>query len=300
MRTVALAILVLLAAGHAGPSLAQPPAPQHSQETFPSVEAASNALYSAVQHNDERAVMRILGGKKELVSAGDAVLDKLEREQFAQKYQEMHRLVAEPDGTTLLYIGAENWPFPIPLVSVDGTWRFHSEAGAMEVLFRRIGENELTAIEACHALVAAEQQYKTKSGDHADGQYARRIAGAHNGLFRQQASGAAGGEFDALLASAGSDEDPIPFRGYLFRILTRQGKHAPGGAKSYLAGGKMTGGFAVVGYPAEYRSSGVMTFIVGADDVVYEKDLGSDTANLAKAMTGYDPGPGWKRVATDP
>lgn len=300
MRTVALAILVLLAAGHARPSLAQPAAPQHGQETFPSAEAASSALYSAVQDNDERTVMKILGGGKELVSADDVVLDKLEREQFVQKYREMHRLVAEPDGTTLLYIGAENWPFPIPLVSVNGAWRFHSETGAMEVLFRRIGENELTAIEACHALVTAEQQYKTESGDHSAGQYAQRISGAHNALFQQQAPGAAGGEFDALLASAGSDKHPIPFRGYFFRILTRQGKHAPGGAKSYFAGGQMTKGFAVVCYPAEYRSSGVMTFIVGADDVVYEKDLGSDTANLAKAMTSYDPGPGWKRVATSP
>jgi len=296
MRIVALAILVLLAAGHARPCLAQQP----GQETFPSVEAASSALYSAVQHNDEQAAMKILGGGKELVSADDAVLDKLEREQFVQKYREMHRLVAEPDGTTLLYIGAENWPFPIPLVSVNGEWHFHSETGAMEVLFRRIGENELTAIEACHALVTAEKQYRTKSGDHSAGQYAQKIVGARNGLFQQRAPGAADGAFDALLARAGSDRHPVPFRGYFFRILTRQGKHAPGGAKGYIAGGKMTGGFAVVAYPAEYRSSGVMTFIVGEDDVVYEKDLGSDTANLAKAMTAYDPGPGWNRVSIGP
>jgi hypothetical protein len=154
MRMVALAILVLLVAGQARPSLAQQP----GQETFPSVEAASSALYSAVQHNDEQAVMKILGGGKELVSAGDAVLDKLEREQFGQKYREMHRPAAEPDGTTVLYIGAENWPFPIPLVSVNGGWHFHSATGAKEVLFRRIGENELTAIEASHVLVTAEKR----------------------------------------------------------------------------------------------------------------------------------------------
>jgi hypothetical protein len=295
MRIVALAILVLLATSHARPSLAQ----QSDQATFPSVEAASSGLYSAVQHNDEQAVTKILGGGKELVSAGDAVLDKLEREQFAQKYREMHRLVAEPDGTTLLYIGAENWPFPIPLVSVNGGWHFHSETGAMEVLFRRIGENELTAIEASHALVTAEKQYKTKTGDHSARQYAQRIAGAHDGLF-QRAPGAADGAFDALLANAGSDRHPVPLRGYFFRILTRQGKDAAGGAKSYIADGKMTGGFAVVAYPAEYRASGVMTFIVGEDDIVYEKDLGLNTASLAKAMTTYDPGPGWKRVAIDP
>lgn len=296
MRIVALAIpVLLLAAGHAQPVLAQQP----GQKTFPSVEAASSALYSAVQHDDERAVMTILGGGKQLVSTDDAVLDKLEREQFVQKYREMHRFVAQPDGTTLLYIGAENWPFPFPLVSVSGAWHFHSETGATEVLFRRIGENELTAIEACHALVAAEKQYKTKSGDHSAGQYAQRIIGAPNALFQQRAPGAANGAFDALLASAGSDSHPVPFRGYFFRILTRQGKHAPGEAKSYIAGREMTAGFAIVGYPAEYRSSGVMTFIVGEDDVVYEKDLGSDTTSLAKAMTTYDPGPGWKRVGSD-
>jgi hypothetical protein len=289
MRILALAIPVLLAAAHAQPALAQQP----GQKTFSSAGAAGSALYAAVQQDDGRAVTTILGGGKRTVSTDDAALDKLEREQFVQKYQEMHRLVAEPDGTTLLYVGAENWPFPYPLVSVKGAWHFQAEAGATEVLFRRIGQNELTAMDACHALVAAERQYKARSGDHSGGQYAQSIVGAHHGLFQP---GAADGAFDALLAGAGNDRHPLPFRGYVFRLLTRQGKHAPGGAKSYIAGGEMTGGFAIVAYPAEYRSSGVMTFIVGEDDVIYEKDLGSNTKNLATAMTAYDPGPGWTRV----
>jgi hypothetical protein len=288
MRILALAILMLAAAA-ARPSLAQQP----GQETFPSAEAASGAIYSAVQHNDEQGVLQILGCGKELVSADDAVLDKLERKQFVRKYREMHRLVAEPNGTTLLYIGAENWPFPFPLVSINGAWHFHADTGTKEVQFRRIGENELTAIEASHALVTAEKQYKAKSGVDSTAQYARTIVGVHHALFQP---GVDDDAFDALLASAGSDRHPVPFRGYLFRLVTAQGKHAPGGAKSYIAGGEMTGGFAVVAYPAQYRASGVMTFIVGADDIVYEKDLGPDTANLATTMTAYDPGPRWKRI----
>jgi hypothetical protein len=289
MRIVTFAIPVLLAAGYVQSAFAQEP----GQKTFPSAEAASSALYTAVQKGDERAVMTILGGGKQSVSTNDTALDKLEQEQFVQKYEQLHRLVAKPDGTDLLYIGAENWPFPYPLASVDGAWHFQSDVGSMEVLFRRIGENELTAIEACHALVTAERQYEAKSGDQSAGQYAQSIVGVRDGLFQP---GEAGDAFGALMASAGSDRHPSPVRGYFFRLLTRQGKHAPGGAKSYVADGEMTGGFAIVAYPAEYRSSGVMTFIVGDDDVVYEKDLGSDTTNLAKAMTTYDPGPGWNRV----
>jgi hypothetical protein len=263
---------VVLAAGQARPSLAQLLAQQMGQKTFPSAEAASSAVYSAVQHNDERAVMTILGGGKELVSTDDAVLDKLEREHFVQKYREMHRLVVQSDGSTVLYIGAENWPFPIPLVSVNGAWHFHSEMGAMEVLFRRIGANEITTIEACHALVSAENQ-----------------PGARN-------------ETDNFIGAllAGGDKNPVPFHGYYFRILTSAGKNAPGEAKSQIRKGRLPGGYAVIAYPAAYRSSGVMTFIVNRDNVVYEKDLGPKTATLARAMTEYQPGPTWTPVEMAP
>jgi hypothetical protein len=265
---VAFATLALLVMGYAQSCLAQQP----SQKTFSSAAEASSALYAAVQNHDEQAVIEILGGEKDLVSADDEALDKLERERFVRKYQEMHRLAREPDGTTILYIGAENWPFPIPLVTKSGAWSFDSEAGRQELLFRRIGENELTAIGACHALVTAEKQHRAKSDSAIDG----------------------------LLANARNDRNPVPFNGYYFRILAAQGKNAPGGVRRNIADHKMTGGFAFVAYAAEYRSSGVMTFIVDGAGRVYEKDLGPNTATLAKAMTSYSPDSTWKPVDIEP
>lgn len=257
----ASAIVALLVAGHAQSCLAQ----QASQETFPSAEAASGALYSAVQHNDENSVMAVLGAGQELIHADD-VEDKLLHDQFVRKYQQMHRLVREPDGTTVLYIGAENWPFPVPLVSANGAWHFDSQAGLMEVLFRRIGENEMNAIQACHALVMAGRQERSRSeGDDASG---------------------------ALLANARRGKSQTPYYGYYFRILTPPGQNAPGRAKRNVA--------AVVAYPAEYRSSGVMTFMIGADDVVYEKDLGPNTVKIASAIAAHSPDPSWRPVGQEP
>jgi hypothetical protein len=280
--TVACALFALLVSSLAQFCVAE----QSSLKTFSSAEEASRALFSAIQDHNEQAVIEILGAGKDLVASDDEVQDKLDRERFIQKYQEMHRWVREPDGTTVLYIGAENWPFPIPLLSNNGAWSFDSKAGMMEVLFRRIGENEVTAIQACHALVLAEKQDKTKpQGDGSVG----------SGSFDD-----AGSLIGALPANAGNGDpatqhhDPVPFHGYYFRILANQGKKAPAGAKSYSSNGKMAGGFAVVAYPAEYRSSGVMTFLVNQDDVVYEKDLGRSTAKLAKAITKYDPDSTWR------
>jgi hypothetical protein len=260
---VAMGIVALLAQ----PGLAR----QAPHETFSSPEAATRALYLAVQKQDERTLAAILGAEKDLVSVGDEALDKLERERFAQKYREMHRLVPEPDGHTVLYIGAENWPFPFPLVAQNGAWRFDVDAGRKEVLWRRIGENELTAIESCHALVASERQDNAKPP---------------------------GGDAEipvaALLASAQKGKSSQLFHGYYFRIL------ASGTTNSPAADRKPAGGLAFVAYPAAYRSSGVMTFIVDQDDVVYEKDLGPDTAKLARAMTDYSPDPTWSISNDEP
>jgi Protein of unknown function (DUF2950) len=261
---VALAILALLLAGYAQTCLAGQPA----QATFPSAKEASRALFLAVKNHDERAVTAILGAKQELVSSDDQVQDKLDRERFVQKYQEMHRLAKEPGGALVLYIGAENWPFPIPLVSRNGAWRFDSDAGLKEVLFRRIGENEVAAIQACHALVFAESR-----------------PGARN-----EADDPIGG----LLVEAKNEKNPVLFHGYYFRMLTRQA------AKSRDRNGKSAGGLAFIAYPGAYRSSGVMSFIVNQDDVVYEKDLGPDTAKLASAMTKYRPTPTWSPVEAPP
>ena len=250
---VAVATFALLLAGPVTLSMAG----SARQTTFPSPEAASHALVAAVQAHDERAVTGILGAGAELVTSGDKAQDALERDRFVQKYQEMHRFVHEPGGVTALYIGAENWPFPIPLVSRGGVWRFDPDGGANEIRFRRIGENEVTAIGICHALVAAE----THPGADADA----------DGLVK------------TVLPNVQHANGAVPFHGYNFRILSRS-----------------EGGFAAIAYPAVYRSSGVETFIVNQDDVVYEKDLGRKTGAVAGAIKAYPSGPTWTPAESIP
>ncbi|HVN04170.1 MAG TPA: DUF2950 domain-containing protein [Bryobacteraceae bacterium] len=277
-------------------------AQQPGQKMFSSAEKATNALVTAAQANDEKMMLDILGPDgKQIVSSGDETEDANSRANFVKRYQEMHRLVKEPDGTTVLYIGAHNWPAPIPLVHKGNSWYFDTEAGKREILYRRIGRNELSAIRVCQELVAAQKEY---SAEHKE--YAREIfsdEGQHNGLYWKAADGEPQSPIGPLVASAvaqgyakNQQGAPTPYRGYYFHILTRQGKNAPGGAKNYIVNGKMTEGFAFVAYPAEYRSSGVMTFIVTEDGVVYQKDLGRKTGVLAKAMKEYDPNRSWKKA----
>ena len=249
-------------------------------------------------------MMGILGPEgKQIVSSGDDAEDAQNRANFAQKYQEMHRIVKEPDGTTTLYIGAENWPTPIPLVNKGSTWYFDTEAGKKEILFRRIGRNEMSAIRVCEELVAAEKEYHSSQHD----VYAQKVfsdEGQHNGLYWKAADSEPQSPIGPLVAQAvvegysskAEEGSHTPYRGYYFRVLTRQGKNAPGGAKNYVVDGKMTVGFAVVAFPAEYRSSGVMTFIVGEDGVVYQRDIGKKTEVAAKAMKEYDPNSGWQKA----
>jgi Protein of unknown function (DUF2950) len=250
---LALATCVLLLAAPVTQCLAGPA----RQTTFPSPDAASRALVAAVQKHDERAVTEILGAGAELVTPGDNGQDALERERFVQKYQEMHRLVHEPGGVTALYIGAENWPFPIPLVSRGGVWRFDPDGGANEIRYRRIGENEVTAIGICHALVAAE---------------------THPGTDTE-----ADGLVKTVLPDVLHVNTVVPFHGYNFRVLS-----------------KSNGGFAAIAYPAAYRSSGVQTFIVTQDNVVYEKDLGRKTGAIARAIKAYQSGPTWTPAESIP
>jgi hypothetical protein len=276
-------------------------AQQPGQKTFSSPEDASNALVTAAQSNDEKAMLDILGPDgKQIVSSGDVAEDAEGRANFVRRYQEMHRLVKEPDGTTTLYIGAENWPTPIPLVNKGNAWYFDTEAGKNEILYRRVGRNELSAIRVCQELVAAEKEYY--STQHSE--YAQKILsdeGQHNGLYWKAGEGEPQSPVGPLVASAFTDDTakspggaPTPYRGYYYRLLTSQGKNGPGGAKSFIVNGKMAEGFAFVAYPAEYRSSGVMTFIVNEDGVVYQKDLGEKTAALAKAMKEYNPTSSWQ------
>jgi hypothetical protein len=281
-------------------------AQQQGQKTFSSAEDASNALVAAAQSNDEKAMLDILGPEgKQIVSSGDPAEDAQSRANFVQRYQEMHRLMKEPDGTTTLYIGAENWPTPIPLVNKGALWYFDTEAGKKEILYRRIGRNEISTIRVCGEFVAAEKEYSMQHDE-----YAQRVSsddGQHNGLYWKAPDGEAQSPIGPLVASAVAEGDaktqngaPTPYRGYYYRILTRQGKNSPGGAKSYTEGGKMTEGFALVAYPAEYGSSGVMTFIVDEDGVVYQKDLGKKTDALAKAMKEYNPTTGWQKAEDVP
>ncbi len=284
MAAVVVAVVVLIG-GYFQSCVAQ-----QRQRTFSSAEEAVRALFTAVQSHNDREIVQILGARNELVSTGEDVQDKLESEQFAQKYQEMHRLVREPDKTTVLYIGAENWPFPIPLVSRQGIWRFDAQAGSTEILSRRIGNNEATVIGAFPSLVLAQQEHlATSRNQNSVAEYATRFIDVKGAI--PQALVRAG-----ISDEAKGDKSAVPFYGYYFRILTAQGKHASGGMKSYISNGKMTGGFAFVAYPAEYRSSGVKTFIAGPDGIVYEKDLGRETAKIARSMTQYDPAPSWQVV----
>jgi hypothetical protein len=282
-------------------------AQQPGQKTFSSPEEASNALITAVQSNDEKAMLDLLGPHgKQIISSGDEAEDANSRANFVQKYREMHRLVKEPDGTITLYIGAKNWPTPIPLVHKASSWYFDTDAGKKEILYRRIGRNEISTVRVCQELVAAENEYH----DTRQGEYAEKMLsdeGQHNGLYWHAAAGVPQSPIGPLVASAvaegypgGSKSALTPYRGYYFRVLTQQGKNAAGGAKSYVVSGKMTGGFAFVAYPAEYRSSGVMTFVVASDGVVYEKDLGKETGAVAKVMERYDPDATWHKAQEAP
>jgi len=225
-------------------------------------------------------------------------------DQFIRRYDQMHRVVMEPDQTVSLYIGADNWPLRIPIVkNSNGAWYFDTEAGAKEILYRRIGRNENDAIEVLYTLVDAQREYA--SANH-DGDKTKHYAmkflstdGKQDGLYWKTSDNESPSPIGPLIVSATSEGyaakqgQPTPFHGYYYRILTKQGPAAKGGAKDYLVNGQLTRGFALVAYPAEYRNSGVMTFIVNQDGIVYEKDWGRDTDKLAAAMTEYNPDQTW-------
>jgi len=281
------------------------PAQEPNQQVFHSPEEASAALFAAAQQTDNRALLEILGpAGKDLVSSGDPAEDRKGRDNFVAKYKQMHRVTKEHSGVMILYIGAENWPLPIPLVEHNSVWYFDTDAGKEEILARRVGRNELATADACYQLVDTQQQHyaRTNNGEH---RYALKFIGdsdGSDGLFSSENGEQSASPLDTLIASAGVENGttpshgPVPFNGYYFRILTAQGKNAEGGAKSYLVNGKMVGGFAFVAYPAVYRSTGVMTFIVNQNGVVYQKDLGPDTEKIASAMTEYDPDSTWDRA----
>jgi hypothetical protein len=284
------------------PTFAQQP----GQRTFASADDAGRALLAAMQGQDDQAPLNILGpAGKDVVSSGDRAEDADARIGFVVKYQEMHRFVREPNGAVTLVVGAENWPFPIPLVNNRGAWYFDTSAGKDEIVFRRIGKNELAAMDACHDLVEAQKQYFARPPAGLSKQFAQKLVsdeGQHNGLYWHGASDESDSPINPLIAYARQNlpadqvGEHVPFNGYMFRVLASQGPHAPGGAKKYIVDGKMTAGFAFVAYPVEYRSSGVMTFVVDASGTIYEKDLGPRTTKLAQSMTAYDPDSTWQQA----
>lgn len=281
-------------------------AQEPGQKTFPSAEDASRALFGAMQAEDETALLSILGpAAKDVISSGDPDEDLNARVSFVLKYQEMHRFVTQDHGIVTLVIGAENWPLPIPLVHSNGSWFFDTPAGKDEILFRRIGKNELSAMDALRELVDAQKHYFSHPPADISQQFAQKLVsdeGGHNGLYWHGASDEFDSPINPLIAYARQNlpvdqvGEHVPFNGYMFRILTSQGTHAPGGTKNYVVNGKMTAGFAFVAYPVDYRSSGVMTFIVGQSGTIYEQDLGPNSTKLAQAMTVYDPDPAWHKA----
>jgi len=301
-RIASYVLLALFLGCSSTPTFAQ----QAGQQTFASAEDAGRAFFAAMQAPDDQAPLNILGpAGKDVLLSGDRAEDADARIGFVVKYQEMHRFVTESNGTVALVIGAENWPFPIPLVNNHGSWYFDTAAGKDEIVFRRIGKNELAAMDACRDLVEAQKQYFSRPPADVPKQFAQKLVsdeGGHNGLYWQGASDESDSPINPLIAYARQNlptdqvGEHVPFNGYMFRILTRQGPHARGGAKNYIVDGKMSAGFAFVAYPVEYRSSGVMTFIVDASGTIYEKDLGPNTTKLAAAMAAYDPDSTWHQA----
>jgi Protein of unknown function (DUF2950) len=271
---------------------------QPDGKAFHSAENAATALYAAASNNDEAQILVILGPKaKEILHwDNDPKVREEHRAAFAQKYKQMHRLAMEPDNTVALYVGAENWPLPIPIVQYKGMWYFDSELGVKEVLFRRIGRNETEALEVCHALVDAEKDFYTSN--HAYTVKFVSDSNSRDGLYWPNSGSKSpiGPYLAHAGVSASEKANGEAYHGYYYRILSLQGPGAPGGAKKYDDGGQMTGGFAILAYPAEYRESGVMTFIMDQNGEAYEKDLGATTADMTKEITSYNPDSTWKKA----
>jgi hypothetical protein len=278
-------------------------APTLAQEQFKTPDAAVDALVGAAKGGDTKALIGVLGPDGQaIVSSGDPVADSNTREKFIAAYDAKHAIEAEGDGTQTLIIGDDNWPFPIPLVNNGGKWQFDSKQGLDEILSRRIGKNELSVIQVAQAYVQAQNEYAALDpAGRGRGVYAQRIVsrpGKKDGLYWPTAEGEQPSPLGELAAQASAEgykagKGPIPFHGYYYRILTRQGAGAPGGAYDYLVKGKMKGGFALIAFPAEYGNSGIMTFMVNHDGSVLEKDLGPKTAKLARRIDSFAPDQTW-------
>lgn len=280
-----------------------------SQKTFSTPEDAVQALVAAAKADDAGQLLSILGPEgKQLVFSGDEVQDRARLERFARAYDEKNQVVKESGKKAVLEVGNDGWPLPIPIVQAgQGNWRFDTRQGKEEILNRRIGKNELSTIQVCLAYVHAQREYASK--DHnADGvlEYAQKFAsdqGKRNGLYWEAKEGEEQSPLGPLVAMAKKEGygknpggEPTPYHGYYYRILKTQGKKAPRGAYDYVINGRMVGGFAMVAFPAQYGVSGIMTFMVSHDGVVYQKNLGKGTASAAQAMKSFNPDKSWKKL----
>jgi hypothetical protein len=297
-------LLLVLLVSFTGCNKSDPASPK----AYASPEDAGNALLQAAKSGDQNALLAVLGPEsKELVSSGDAVKDKTVADAFVAAYGEMHRYRKMPDGSQILLVGADNFPFPIPLKKDrGGQWFFDTAAGKDEILARRIGRDELAIIDVCLALADAQGEYFSQPRDGSNAkQFALKFisdSGKQNGLYWESPEGQPKSPLGPLVAFAtdeGYNAKPTaraPFHGYNFRMLKKQGSHAPGGARDYVVDGKMVGGFAFVAYPAEYGNSGVMTFLIDQDGVLLQKDLGKTTREIATTMDSFDPDNTWTVV----
>ena len=283
-------------------------AQQGNEKTFASPGEAVLALYNAAKSNDSQALAAIFGSNSnDILHTGDDVADKNMQANFVRRYDQMHRVVVEPDQTVTLYVGAENWPLPISLVkNASGAWYFDTESGKKEILYRRVGTNENDAINILYSLVDAQREYASepRNGEKTAHYAAKFLSddGKQNGLYWKTSDNETPSPIGPLLVSAAGQGynlqqgQQTPYHGYYYRIITRQGAAAKGGARDYMVDGQLTRGFVFLAYPAEYRNSGVMTFMVNQDGIVYEKDLGADTAKAAAAITDYNPDSSWRPV----
>ena len=280
-----------------------------AQTTFASPEEAMRAIVAAVRVDDQAKIDAIMGpGSNDVLSSGDPIDDKAQGRRFAALATERTRFETLDSGAVIAHIGKDDWPFSIPLVKDGDRWRFDMAAGREELLNRRIGRNELKAVAVAHAYVDAQYEYASQprngDGKRAYAQKVRSEPGKKDGLYWEDPSGKHPSPLGPLMAEAetegygrpAGETAPRPYHGYVYRVLTAQGPHAAGGARNYVNDGRMTGGFALIAYPSEYGSSGVMTFLVGLPGIVYQKNLGEKTAEAAAAITTYDPDDSWTPV----
>ena len=309
-----LAAAFVLAAGSIGAGAdaqGQSAGSAAAQATFASPEEALQSLVRAAEGSDRAALANLFGPDYERLLSGDEAEDKKDLTEFAGAVHDSARLEKRDATRYVITVGRDNWPMPVPVVQRDGKWMFDSKAGLEEVVNRRVGENELSAIATCRAYAVAQWEYYTQGDWDRDGvaEYAQKLLstpGKHDGMYWETAEGDDPSPLGKLVAAASADiHAPAamtrePYHGYYFKILTRQGPHAPGGAYGYIINGNMIAGYALVAYPADWSHSGAMTFIINQQGRVYEKNLGRDTEKIVAAMAAYDPDPSWKLVPAEP